>query len=446
MIYLLLVCGFVGAMWIAFGSEERARGRATGMIIALLTVGTRSQYDRTGFFVLGLVALVAFVGLIKGRPPEKRGSSAVWFLVALWLTLILAEYVGGSADLSLMIRVALVSIVVAVLGRSFSENNMLSFLKSLVVVAWIQVAFACLEIFTGVPIWGYEMNRAGTGYFVQANQIVPISIPRLEAATGHSIVFGFVLVLGIVAQLLLMRRKSLGLRVLAVLPLLAFLVLSGSRSVILALLAVLIYAVLVPGSGLHWGWRLLALVVGVAGLVLGSTALSASLNEFTRTGSFTNRLESLNSLYNLSLRPPFEIIFGSGFSNADRLFDQGFIDQSTSFRVIDNLWVSLYAFGGILAVVLMIAVFLAAWWKAGATRRLLLVVFTVMSFSFDYMWWFSCAAILSVLLVAEVEEVEHPRRGIEVKSLRSRPKDRKGRDSSTLYPPGVTKFGKGSVS
>lgn len=413
MSFVFLAAGFAALAFVVLGRAEVARGRAVGFASILLFAGTRVQFDRLGWIVTALVALIIFAGYLRGGGRAWRFDVRWLLLALLWLSLVISDIFAGGLALQEILLVGLLSMSAALLAVRFTAMDGGAFRKSVILNGWVQLVLGLYEVLAGVPIWGYGLNRSGTSLFVQYNEILPIDVPRLEGGTGHSIVFGLAISLAIIAQWSVMRSRPAFVRVALAAPLVIGFLLSGSRSVLLAMLAAAAYLVFSKAGKVRWQWKVSVAIAGVGVLIGSASFLADTVREFTLTGSFTNRLESLNSIENLTQRPVFEVIIGSGYGSLDRLFDEGFLAQSTSFRVVDNLGVTLFAIGGVLSFLIFLALLIIGWVRSSYQNRALLLLFIVMSFSFDYIFWFSCMTVLSVLLLADGPRVRRERTGPE---------------------------------
>lgn len=404
---VIAVSSIAMAVRLCIGGWRNAPADALGFVYLLQTVATRAQTDRLPGH-LHLTSLISFIvigiALLRWPPVERRKASRrleTCLVCGFWLLQLFLTNTVASNGLRSLLEVAVVAIPVAMVARYIDRSGVIRLMQWLVWTALVQCGCALVEIWRGKPVWGYAKNASGTADFVQSNNIVPTSIPRLEGATGHSILFGAVMVFGCVG-LVFWRTRPVRHRVVLAVPLVGFLLLSGSRGAVLTLLALVAYWMLSPQVRISFGARIIG---GITFLAIGYAAYSLIaeiVGEWQETGSYTNRSNALKSLENLLGMDTHSVLLGHGWSSIPSLFDSNILRQTNELRVVDNQYVSTVATGGLVSLLVLVLIAVVGW-RTGQVinRSLLLVIFIGCAF-FDSLFWgpmivmFSAAAGIGV--------------------------------------------------
>lgn len=397
---LIALSSIVVVVRICSSRSRNAPADALGFVYLLQTVTTRAQTDRLpGHLHLTSVISFSIIALALLRwPPADRARAGrrveTVLVCGFWLLQVFLTATVGSGGLRSLLEVAVVAIPVGLVARYVDRSGANRLMQWLVWTAVVQCGMAVLEIWRDEPVWGYAKNASGTADFVQSNNIIPTSIPRLEGATGHSILFGAVMVFGCVG-LVLWSTTRIRNRIALGVPFVAFLLLSGSRGAVLTLLVLVLYWMLSPQVRISFGAR----IVGwLAFLGIGYAAYSLIteiVGEWQKTGSYTNRSNAFASLENLLGMADHSVLFGHGWSSIPSLFDADVLRQTNALRVVDNQYVSTLATGGLLSLLALLLIGLVGW-RTGQVinRSLILVIFIGCAF-FDSLFWGPMIVMLS---------------------------------------------------
>ncbi|WP_230671383.1 O-antigen ligase family protein [Rathayibacter sp. Leaf248] len=371
------------------------RGVAAVVALAAVFVGganTAPVVIQASSQMVGLVVMV--VAMIRATQlstsPRPSAAKLALLLVTAWVGLIafsalLNDDIGGTLPIGIAVPV-----VACAMFSQFSEQDFVVFARLLVLFAFGQVALSVVEFTLSTPpVWGFS-DSAPNGY---PNPLLGEGILRSSGTAGHPIVLS---VIYLVTFTLLWRNSvqwPLSGRVLALLLIAVGLVISGTRSALLAILvAVVVSAVLAART---FGARLRNAIVAVtaagASLLIPSirASLDAALAELLNSGSYSHRAGAYESIGELiTRRSSFESSFGSGRNSIPDLFDRGFLQQD-GFRAVDNQFVNTLGTGGLAAVVVLFTIITLGLIAGSATSRILILSVVVMFLSFDALTWYA---------------------------------------------------------
>ncbi|KQO81142.1 hypothetical protein ASF17_13590 [Frigoribacterium sp. Leaf263] len=385
--------GTVGALLVPAAAR---RGAVLVAAVALLVATASSAAPegvRTGavYGAIGLLAAAAALG--PGAPSAPRGGAIVG-LTAVSFTVALATTVVGDPEaVGLTVRVGALAVGAAwcVLRASPTDLRVLG--AGVVVIASLEVALGLVEFATGDPVpWGRRHRDVND--YVLVNTLLPGGLERVQGTLGHPITYGVVLCTAFVVTVAAGRRVPLPARVLVASALMVGMLLSGSRSVVLA--AILAVAVLVVAASEGRGAvRAAAALLGVGvAVVVFVDELGVASDRFVSSGSYENRAGTIGSVPRLLGRPLLEVVFGSGVGTVERLYDEGLFPQD-GFWVLDNQLVTTLATQGVLGVALSVAVLVIALATRDPLARALCAVFVGMLVTFDYVFWPSMTVLAS---------------------------------------------------
>jgi len=297
-------------------------------------------------------------------------------------------------SMSVIVQFGALWIAVSVFASKFTSQDSSIFYSGFIVVALIQLGFGLLEFFVlrEPLLWGYGSYVDGTTLELRNPFLDNVSL-RVQGSSGHPIVFGLVMACLVAITLARWSEMKPLWRVAACTVAFAGLVLSGSRSPIIALFLAASYCLVLEKRSSSI-LRSLAYAAGIAfAVLLANAVLLSTFESFQATGSYTNRLGGLQSVPKLFDRDIPDIFFGSGFGSELELFRRGFLQQN-GFNIVDNQFVTSLATGGLVGLVLTVIIIIAAFRASDRTARTLTVLFVAMMFSFDLLKWPSISAIL----------------------------------------------------
>lgn len=397
------VVGLVAVVLAVFALDRDVRTRAVTASAALLTllvsVPVSRLPDQRALLLLVLVAaglLAAALLSATASVPLPRGSG---LLVALLGVLAFATATGPAPGSLLTLALVAVAGLPVFLGTgALDRRGRRDVALVLVGLAAAQAVVAVVEPWL-LPGHLWAPAQLGSG-----GQVVPLtnellgSLERSQGTLGHPLPLGMLLVVGLaLTTRLLGRGRTLPRTVLQAL-LLAGIVAAGARSSLLLAVVVLL---LLSGRGLTPARVLTAVaaaVVGTAALLASSLDVSSTLDETSRSGSWTHRVGALRSLGRLLLwQDADRVLLGNGYGSTSRLSSEGLL-QNDGFAAVDNQFVLLLAQGGLLGLGLLLTLVALALLRGEPAVRpaVLCVVATLMVF--DVLLWPGATVVLCTVL------------------------------------------------
>lgn len=342
--------------------------------------------------------------------PNTAVVAVILVFIASW---VLVTVVANPAGVSSVARIAVLAAVTTMVAGQMNLSERRASLAWLVAVAVLQVLAGAWQWFSGrPPIWGFGLREDGTA----ATYLNPLldGAVRVQGTTGHPIPYSTLIALATMTVIATWatRRRLRSWTLLAVFA--AALLVSGTRSVLIALAIAFAYLFLIArgtDSAKKVRNYLLAITISVVAIA-ADFGLRTAAQDLVASGSFTNRAGALESVPGLLSRPPGVAIFGSGFGSEANLFAQGLLQQN-GFNVVDNQVVTVLATQGVVGVVLLLVIFALAFRASDATGRALIIVLAVMLFSFDYLRWPLMTVVTMVILAmpahrANLAAVDNP--------------------------------------
>jgi hypothetical protein len=161
------------------------------------------------------------------------------------------------------------------------------------------------------------------------------------------------------------------------------------------------FFVLLAGRGFSVERFFAGVSIGLLAVVGAVTAgkLSGSLvTNFLASGSYLHRVSAFSSapklLFTQQLAPTF---FGNGIASTERMFQSGRL-QTDGFDVVDNEFVSIQSQGGVVCLVLVVLLAVAAIYTSQRQLRPAVLVVVSIMFVFDSLLWPSAAVITFLIL------------------------------------------------
>jgi hypothetical protein len=293
-----------------------------------------------------------------------------------------------------LLRISTLGLLSAWAASQFSPRDIRVFYGGLLVAAVIQVLFGLQEFFiTHVPaLWGFGVFDDGS-FATYANPLFGGSFLRVQGTTGHPIPYGTLMALALVVLVAGWKYYHPVLRVIVGLLAATGLVLSGSRTSMIALVIAVCYLALLSRNSVHRVRNYFIAALIVAGVFLFDFGLSSALSELVNSGSYTNRASGIESVPGLFSRSPLDVLFGSGFGSEASLFAQGYLQQN-GFNIVDNQLITTLATQGIVGFMLLVSIIIYGVVKTDRTSRALILAMAFMLFSFDYLRWPSMVCLL----------------------------------------------------
>jgi hypothetical protein len=386
--------------------DDARRGVLLGLVVALLFGATSSNVpSRVVLTVQGAALALLAIAALLPRPSDhavqdgrrRIPAAARWLAVLLGLAVVTTAPVDDHV-FRVIAPIAVIVVAAALVASRCGARDRRVLLDAIVVVAVIQFALGLLEVTVlhEPAIWGYRVYADGS-VFDNPNPLLDGALVRVQGTTGHPIPFGLLMAAGLASVAARWARFAPMARYLLLVVLSAGIVLSGSRSIVLAVLAVAAYLLLTSARAN----RSLRIVFVVLGSIVAATLLAddiaALVAKLLGSGSYENRAGALASVPGLLARPLPETLFGSGVGSELSLYARGLLPQN-GFTVIDNQPVTTLATQGLLGLLILVLVFAAALRSGDRTTVAATVLFAVLLFSFDWILWTSIVTLFAVLV------------------------------------------------
>ncbi|MDY0892244.1 O-antigen ligase family protein [Frigoribacterium sp. CFBP9030] len=379
--------------------QDRIAGVGVGLVTALFFLASSPSVPEAvrDITLIGGLVLLALAAL--SRPwPRSLTHPVVLLVFIFYVVSIVSTLIVFPSALNAVLRFAALAVIAAVVVSQFTRRDVLALVKFLVGFAVFQVALGVVEVAVlGKPVlWGYGALPSGLPA-LYPNTLLGEQVLRVQGTAGHPIPYAMLLAVAFVIVLHLHDEWRLRFRLGLLSILTVGLVLSGTRSALVAVAIVLAVKLVTTRSEK----RILSVfAVGVAAVivvVLLGSSIADAYREFTGTGSFYNRVGALASVPALLARDLREVLFGSGVGSEASLFGRGFLQQN-GFNIVDNQLVTTLATGGVIGLVLLLLIIGVAVKRSDPLTRALIIVMVVAMFSFDYLRWFSMIMLLIVVV------------------------------------------------
>ncbi|MHA7239331.1 O-antigen ligase family protein [Arthrobacter sp. TMS1-12-1] len=316
----------------------------------------------------------------------------------LWLLLFSLLYVAVTAlngDLSKTAVAASQAVMWVAVNLYFSNLNnaeLKLLLRAGLTIAALQVLIAVFEsVFqTG---WVQQSIAAAVdrGYPFRSNRILGLPFIRAQGTFGYPIAFGHFAALGALASFIFSvrcRSRSAGLLTLF---LFGGVLLSGTRSALVALIfSVIVYASLsfARNSLLKRASMVLGVTTSAAFVVLtlGQDFLADDISVLHRAGV-------ISALPRFRLLDFTQVLFGSGYDSHETLFQSGIIPNHGTYAV-DNAFITFLITSGLVGLVLILFLLVGAWRRGDNAAKATLVLFVAMFMSYDVQNWHAVSFLL----------------------------------------------------
>lgn len=330
-------------------------------------------------YALGFLSVSSLICLVRvpalpGRRSRSYLLAASWWSVVLVGSVIIAETYP-------LVRIAsygLACVLVAVVVGSFSSHEVALLLRIVLVVVLVEVALGSYWALNSIePVWGYRNDDP------RPNPLFDGAFPRGQGTLGHPIFFAVACAVGLLVVVTNPVRLGPVARITSGVVLVTGLAVSGTRSVIAAVLISCGFWLIAESkrSGLV---RNAAVLLTAAGAALSfSSYIGSIVAAMIDSGSYEQRASSWGSLPTVLGRSDVEVLFGSGVGSEISLYTSGILYSPYNFQVVDNWIVYLLATQGIVGLGFFVALCAVLLATGDSTRRSLLILFLVLTFSFD---------------------------------------------------------------
>lgn len=399
-VLLLGALGLLGAVvFLIVVPPRTVRGWALVSTIAVTTVAGNNSVPREIWvpaFAFCAVLLCIAIGRVRLRRPPLRSAFTV--MAAWWAFLALGILVNGSYSLPRMVAYFGLAVLIALVASQLTARERVLVLRAVVVVAAVESLWAAVELVAHLtPLWGYR------GDYVRTNPLFGDSIARAQGSMGHPIVLGMITGIGVL--LVWTNRVGFrpGVRAAAFVVCGGGVVLSGTRSVLLALVVAVVVHLLLRGRLAAWLRNTVLVAVAATVVVLLNFGISRLVDELVASGSWVHRIGSIAAVPDLLARPLGQSLWGSGFGSEVSLFTHGYIPSTYGLQVVDDFLVYLLGTTGIVGLAGFLAITVWAFVRADRQGRALVVFFVLMFLSFDVLVWTYAGLVLTMFYVLPPE-------------------------------------------
>ncbi len=393
-----LVLG-AAAVLVAVLGVPLAVSRGTALVVALCAALVLSPTSApSGVILLGLelvcLALVLAVGrgqlARRGAGPRLRVTALVGagaYLALLLMSTVVAE--NASRPVIVAISVVGPGVLTVMVARAFTADDLRVFARGLVGFAVLQVVVATTDLLIRpLPFLGYTALDGGSRL---TNALLAERLPRAQAMVGHPIILALLIVVAVGLTWLNTVKLPRGVRIALVSVLAAGLVMSGTRSAIVALAVAVIYLSLASTRSV--GRRIRnGLVISIGALILAAIPASAQYlaivaADLSESGSYTHRTGAWGELPAvLSRRDLSELLFGTGSGSEHFLFNAGFLQQD-GLNVVDNQFVTTIIGAGFVGLLLLLLLMVRTIARGSTSVRVTMIMLLVMLNAFDLLRW-----------------------------------------------------------
>lgn len=343
----------------------------------------------------GVCAVVAWSLIVQRRAHLTLGAWAI-ALAFVAVSAGTAKSGAQSSDLLPVLKVGMPLILLAVAAGQVRPDSRTSVFKSLVILATVEAALSIGQKLSGVwPIWGW-LGQTSTATYGGDNALWGPT-GRAAGTMGHGIPLAMLLVVGLLITVTIRLGWPAPVRLAVTIVLLAGVAATGSRSAVIVGAAALAIAIFTQSGPVGTTTvRILTGWVVVTSLLVVDYRSLTLVDSLDGSFSLTHRQGSWESFSRLLGQPLVDNLIGNGWNSVPRLAQRGYFDVSVT-SAVDNNFVSLYAIGGMMA---LIGVAVLTGWgfvRGDATTRVCLLVVGGMFFSFDVVFWPFAMAILVIM-------------------------------------------------
>jgi hypothetical protein len=381
--------------------REPLSTRPAAVLLGVLTVWTLvpAQALPTKVRWALTVAVIAVVfNAVLAHTDRMRWTAPVTLVGVLSLCSTLSVLHHGDApDMFDGLLTGVLLVGVLLLATTCSRSDVRFLIRGLIGLALVELAVALLSTFAGVAEpWGY----LGTGETsLGANPLLPALGARSLGTLAHPLPFGLLMGAGAVLALFTPWTRHWQPRLAVASALTAGILLSGSRSAVIAAVIAVVVGLLLPAGRSRKAatLRLGAAVATAAVLFTVDVGNLAVFSSLEGTGSLEHRLGALDAAGRLMGRPLLELFFGSGGGSLVALYADRYL-QTDGFLAVDNQLVQTFAVAGLVGVVCLLALVVLGLVRGDRGSRPAAVFMLVMFFSFDVLTWESAAVLFTILV------------------------------------------------
>jgi hypothetical protein len=348
-------------------------------------------------------AVFLFIGMVRG---ERRDGASIR-PVTLWLSVVFlvgqfltTAFTQSSNPFLTTTPIVIPGLLAIPMASQFGRGDLRTFARGFTGFAVVQLLVAVIDLVRPVPFLGYSLIFGDR----LINPLVSGDLARAQGLVGHPIILGLVMTFALIFVWRNSIRANVAIRIALSLGFSFGIVLSGTRSAVLAVALGLVFLIIFTPS------RMSGRVRNV--IILTILAIPASLNATVRSyvvgiveglatsGSYTHRAGAFDSIPNLlsDLRSPFEVLLGSGVGAEGPLFAKGLLQQD-GLNVVDNQLVTTLIVGGLIGAAILLAIILISAGQGSTLVRAMLLIIVILGNAFDLIRW-PGPALIFFLVVA----------------------------------------------
>lgn len=400
----LLVVGLVASGVVATnvrnatGANPRVLALTVNLAIFVAFPFGQLPHDRlTSYVVVLATAAIAASALL--REPVGAGSRGRWYVIILFGLLGLSSVVSPDVGAVKQLATSGVAAVPCfLLAGGLNSADLRNISRTLVTLAVAESVLAGLEPwFFPQHLWLPAQVDANGNLVPLYNPFVS-SLERAQGTLGHPLQLGFLLVLALALLIRVLHDVNLRVRWSVTVLLIIGLLFTGDRSALIAALALILVDRRLSVARLLAGCGVLLLALGV--LIDLGMINSSVLTSLSGSGSWLHRTAAYSAITRLAYtQAPSHIFFGNGFASTQRMFDKGRL-QTDGFRAVDNQFVLIQSQGGVICLLVFVAILVMALLHANAQLRSATTLVVLTMFIFDAVNWTSASALTFLVLGA----------------------------------------------
>lgn len=393
-----LVAVFV-SIW-ALGSiyaVDVVEARGWAATLALFSVAVLSPINSTSTVrVIGLAAatIVMILVLFRSARPSVPNSGQIragaWLFTSYVLITVASSIGGQTTAAQFLVFLLAFLVAAAVCTLRFTREDVRTFMFGIFGLAVFEVILGVIELQTGRgPLWALVGRTEGPGL---RNTFLGSGDFRVLGSLGHPIIYGMiaciVILFAVDMSLALARRWRIVFGLVGV----TMLVLSGTRSAVVALSVTLVYLfIVIARSAVTRLRNAFIALIGTAFTVLLFPGLLSALDDSTdylvNSGSYTHRQGAIEAIPRLlAQEDPLRWLFGTGFNSLSRAYAEGLL-QNDGLDVPDNQVVTSLVTTGVIGLLAVVGLFVNAIVRGSRAFTPSLVLVAIMFFSFDALVW-----------------------------------------------------------
>lgn len=394
------VAAVAAVLAVLLAPARLVRGLALGLAFCLCAFSVNDTAGKTLYLpTMALAIVLLTLAIIRTRtgPSALRGLQTA--LAAWWVLLLMSSLVLGGYSLLGLLAYGTTALLASHVALRLHTGSIRLVVRIVLVLLVTEVALALAEALLDMPpVWGHRGSA-------RDNPFLDGDLQRAQGTFGHPIVFGWFAAVSAVlvwcdAGRLSLTATGRALRLVMLAVAGTGLLLSGTRSAVLAATAgVVVHVVTRPGLT-RWARNLLILAgAGVLAVLLGAGGTVRSLaDDLLDSGSWLQRLGNLQGVPALLARPPLEFLFGQGWGRDVELFARGYLTSRFHLHVVDDMYVEALGTVGLVGLAVLLLGIVVALIRADRAGRAVVVVVLSMMFSFDTMVWLFTGIASTVLL------------------------------------------------